>query len=450
MQKLLAIIWKENYERFTDRTGFIFNFAAPLVLATVIGLAFSGIASGSSDVPTLNIPVGIVNLDEGSDQFSYGDIFVQQLVPDEAADFAEDNPLLNLFDAQEFTDEAEARALVERGELTAILIIPADFSQSLQLDQDAYMRMATGNGDDTVLTGHVELTLFWNSASQIGWSIFRDVVQQFADGIATGNIAVNTTVSGFLEANPLTGLQLAAGAYNDTFADVVTKSSQPGANPIHLKSVNVEGEQQEVDIFSFFAPGITVFFVAFAISIGSASMLQERRDWTLQRMVTTPTSRATILVGKMVGNYIGGVLQLVVLILSITAISSAVKGQFSNVWGTDILGIALITLTVVGAGTGLGTILAGIARTFDQAVNMSSVVLVVMGMISGTFFETAGVPVIGTLAKFTFHYWGAEGFTTLGTGGTLADVLPNIMVLIAMTIGFFGIGLYLFNKRLDI
>ncbi len=56
MRKLLAIVWKENYERFTDRAGLLYMLAAPLALSIILGLAFSGLSGNSGDISISDIP----------------------------------------------------------------------------------------------------------------------------------------------------------------------------------------------------------------------------------------------------------------------------------------------------------------------------------------------------------------------------------------------------------
>ena len=66
MRKILAIAWKELYTFFRDRNLLLLSFATPLVLSTIIGMAFGGL--GDSDAPDFaDIPLAVVNLDEGVD-----------------------------------------------------------------------------------------------------------------------------------------------------------------------------------------------------------------------------------------------------------------------------------------------------------------------------------------------------------------------------------------------
>ncbi|MEZ4863809.1 MAG: ABC transporter permease [Caldilineaceae bacterium] len=63
MRKLWAIASRNLYTTFSDRYLLLIMFVTPVALSTIIGLAFGGL---SGDTPTFaNIPVAIVNLDEG-------------------------------------------------------------------------------------------------------------------------------------------------------------------------------------------------------------------------------------------------------------------------------------------------------------------------------------------------------------------------------------------------
>ncbi len=454
MRKLWAIIWKENYERFTDRAGAIYMFLVPIVLSAIMGLAFSGIA-GAQDVTVLNIPVGVVNLDEGGPQgTAFGAIFVEAFVPADPANPDPDNPLHSLFDARVVSNAVEARALVDSGELTAVLIIPSDFSASLAPNAAAFAA-AAANEQPTTFLGHTELTIYRNPRSTLGWTIFRDVVQSIADGIATGNIAVSATVSGVMEAipaNPLLGLQLASGGLSETFEQVARSASQPDANPIRIRQVDMEGKTQDTfNPLAVFSPGFAIFFMGFTVTIGSATILREQRLWTLQRMALTPTPRALILGGKLLGTYIGGLLQMLVLMVAMSLVGLILQGPGTNIWGSNLLAVTILTLAAVAAATGVGITIASFARTEEQAGNLAAFVLFVMGLAGGVFFPTMALPdFLQFLPRLTFHFWGVNGYVTLSRGGGLADIGINVIALLVIGLVFFGVGLFQFNRRLDI
>ncbi len=453
MRKLWAIIWKENYLRFTDRTGAIYMFATPILLSAIIGLAFSGLMGAkANDVPALNIPVGIVNLDEGSAQGNFGAIFVTALVPADSENPDPTNPLFTLFNARTFASPDEAMPLVQEGALAALLVIPADFTASLSSTPAAYMAAAASG--ETPPVGHTGLVIHWNRQAQISAPIFRDTVQAIANGISTSTIAVNSTVSAIVRAipsNPALGLQLASGGLNDTIAGIARAAAQPGANPILIQQVDVAGEQVGFDPLAYFSPGFAIFFMGFTVTVGSASILQEHRRWTLQRMVTTPTTNATILGGKMLGTYIGGLLQMIVLILAMILVGRILEGPEANIWGNDPVAIAILTLCAVAAATGVGIAIASFAKTEEQAGNLAAFILFTMGLVGGVFFPTLTMPeFLQFLPRLTFHFWGMNGYTELAAGGNVMSILDNAAALLVIAGIFFTIGLVQFNRRLDL
>ena len=67
-----------------------------------------------------------------------------------------------------------------------------------------------------------------------------------------------------------------------------------------LVAVNdVSAQTKELDQKSFFAAGMAVFFLFFTVQFGVTSLLEERNDGTLARLLAAPISRASILGGKL-------------------------------------------------------------------------------------------------------------------------------------------------------
>src|SRR5687767_11898163 len=83
MRQLLAIAWKDTYLRFTDRIQVIIMLVTPLLLSTIIGMAFGGSSGGQ--VTFSDIPIAIVNLDTGSEvggqALNLGETFTTIFVP---------------------------------------------------------------------------------------------------------------------------------------------------------------------------------------------------------------------------------------------------------------------------------------------------------------------------------------------------------------------------------
>src|SRR5262245_12754093 len=133
-RKVLTIAWRNLYVTYTDRNLILIMIATPLALATIIGLAFSGFISGGNDVPIRNIPVAVVNLDQGvtanGTTVNNGQILVDLLMPPPDA-ATSDTALTDLTNAVRLDDPDAARAGVDDGTYAAAIIIPSDFSQKV-------------------------------------------------------------------------------------------------------------------------------------------------------------------------------------------------------------------------------------------------------------------------------------------------------------------------------
>jgi ABC-2 type transport system permease protein len=51
------------------------------------------------------------------------------------------------------------------------------------------------------------------------------------------------------------------------------------------------------------------------------------------------------------------------------------------------------------------------------------------------------------VSKITPNAWGIEGFTTLGLGGGLAEILGPVIALLVMGVALFTLAALIFNRR---
>jgi ABC-2 type transport system permease protein len=189
----------------------------------------------------------------------------------------------------------------------------------------------------------------------------------------------------------------------------------------------------------------------FTAQAGANDLLRERQQWTLQRLLTSPTPRLVVLLGKLIGLFVNCMVQLTALFLSLTLIGSLMAGELKFIWGTDVLSILLVMAAAsIGAG-GLGVLITGLVRTQEQGNVIGSTLVVLMGAMGGTFFPVQSiqsVPVLGFFPYLTLNYWGIDAFTHLALGQ--GDILLNVAILVGLGAVMFGIGLWFFNRQLDV
>jgi ABC-2 type transport system permease protein len=456
MQKIWNIAVKDVQRTLQDRNLLLIMFVTPIVLSTIIALAFSDI---DSSAPIQDLPVALVNLDEGTeDGFNNGQIFVDLLVGDESGSPTDtsDQPdceaiegtddgeaggmSLNQLTATTLLDDPEAaRAGVENGDYVAAIIIPADFSQRVAYQQGVEFEQ-------------VAVEVYGDSGRPISASIIRSVAESITSQIASSQIAIASTIDTMVaqaQSNPQFGMAFmtanAAGDFQPNFACAF----DPGFNTIGVEMLSVEGgEQEDFNPLVIFGSAQAAFFALFTASGGASAILQERRNWTLQRLLISPTPRVHILLGKMVGVFVTILVQLVFLFLAFTLVGSLLEGELSLIWGSNVPAIVVLVVATSLAAAGVGLVIASMANTSEQASVIGSIIAIFMGAVGGAFFSVDTIPAIDPLTRLSIVRWGSEGFTKLANGD--GDVLVNVVALLLIGSALFLFSFVMFNRRQDI
>ena len=187
------------------------------------------------------------------------------------------------------------------------------------------------------------------------------------------------------------------------------------------------------------APGMALMFLMFTATNGGRTLLTERTQGTLPRLLISPTTSAQVLGGKTTGIYLTGVAQMLILI-----IASALLFQLR--WGAPFAVLVLILAAVAGA-VGWGMLITALAKTPGQVSTIGSAVTLIFGILGGSFVSTGNLPEwFQTLSKITPNAWGLEGFTILALGGSLADILVPVAALLVMGATLFTVAVLLLNR----
>lgn len=534
MRKILAIAGKELYIFFRDRNLILLSFATPLVLSTIIGLAFGGV--GGSDSPEFaEIAVAVVNLDEGVDvqesiglpdqltdagslpfdpaevalpfgdsqvtlasllesgsALNFGDqvagILLSQPIGnvdtaggagldlgevecrllgdgegEESATFAAGGTLDDLLDASQVADPDLARAGVDSGEYAAAVIIPPDFSRGmlprLLLDDEGRVRAELGDPAGTV-------EVYGNN----GRPISARVVHAIAAGIVNQFVRVSVALSAAVETSAnfvldnidlgavdfsnldLSGVDLPAALASLQGLDASALEPlfcliTPGASNITVSRQPLDALQEAPTFARLIVPigaSQAVFFALFTGVFGIHSIYEERRNWTLQRMIVSPTPRFYLLVGKVAGNLVTVLLQILILMAALTVVATIVIGETAMIWGTNGGAILAVAAALALCVSGVGVFLVGLARTPEQVVLFGPMINIGLAVLGGAF----GFSLPEQAAQFSLIYWGVDAFTKLASGQT--DIALNLLVLAAQGLILYFVGMWLFKRRLDL
>ncbi len=408
--KLFLIGLKDLRLVFRDRAALILMLAAPFVLTVGLGLVTGRFSSDSSSGIS-DIPVVIVNQDRGE----LGETLVDVFHSPELADLVE--PSLS-------SDPEAARRLIDEDEAAAALIIPAGFTQSV-------FPGSTG-------TEPVQIEIYTNPSRPTSAGIVRAILDEFLSRVEESRLTGMTTIQQLVISGRIPLEQ--AGAVSQGRAGRMQNASSEDAMTITINAFTAEGEAVEFDLLAYIAPGMALLFLMYTVTYGGRSILAERAEGTLPRLLVSPTYPAQVLGGKVFGIFLTGAAQMLILI-------GASFAFFGLKWGDPLAVFVLVLASVFGA-TGWGMLITALARSPAQVGSIGSAVMLIFGILGGSFISLEQMPpFVQTISKITPNAWSLDGFTTLGLGGTLSDLNTPILALLIMGGILFTISAIMFGRR---
>ncbi|WKZ41662.1 MAG: ABC transporter permease [Anaerolineales bacterium] len=419
--KILDIAFKDLVR--STRSLFLIGmaFAAPLLIVALIYFSFGSIAG--EEVTTLDISMGVVNLDVLPE-----DALLEAPLGDNIRSMFFDESVESWITASDYPDEAAARAAVDAQEIGVAVIIPKTFTED-------YL---AGNKDTAI-------TILQDPILTVAPTLVRDMVTSLLDGVAGGGIAFNV-LNERLEANGQmldpadipTFFERYANWYAD-FQRAMFHSPEKAA--LVATSPVSKGEQTSSTqgIFAMVLSGQLIFFSFFTGSYSMMSILQESEEGTLARLFTTPTDRMTILAGKFLSVLFTVIIQGVVLMVASYYI-------FGVNWGKT----GSFTLSLLGqmfASVGLAALLVSFIQTTKQAGLIFGGALTTLGMVSGLFTSNISIKAFDIIGNFTPQGWVLKAWRLTLAGNPVSELIVPFLVLVAMGSVMFVIGAMLFRRR---
>ncbi|MFI5623653.1 ABC transporter permease [Nocardioides sp. NPDC051685] len=382
MHPALQIAAKDLRQRVRDRSAFVLAIVVPFVLTAIFSLLFGPAATPRA------FAYAVVDQDHTAVSRTFTDDVLGALEAQGVAQVSE-------------LEEAEARAGVREGDLDVAFVLPPGFAADVASPRPAELRVV-GSADAPTAT-----------------TVARSVARSYVGGLDAARVAA-----------------AAVGAARPGVAPAeierVAQETVHGVPPVTIDDVSAT--TRVLDVKTYFAAAMAVFFLLFTVQFGVSSLIDERGEGTLARLLAAPVPRWAILVGKLLTSIVLGIVSLTVLMVASTLMLGAD-------WG-DPLGVALLVVAGVLAGTGITSVIASLAKTSEQAGTWQAVVAVSLGLLGGSFFPVrqAG-EVIANLSLVTPHAWFLGGLGALAGGGGAVQALPSVAVLLGMAAVTTGVAL---------
>lgn len=383
MRAALVIALKDLRQRVRDRTAIVVAVIAPFGLAAIFSMLLGG---GTGE---LNLRYALADLD-GS-EISAG---------------LAGGPLAAIEDAgiattDEVADRATAQAAVDAGDADAALVIPAGFADAVTAGEAA------------------EIEIIGSIDTGLGTDVLRSIAESYLARLEGVRLAVAAS--------------LAQGAPP---ADAGAIAERAAATDVPISVDDLAVEARQMGQTTYFAASMAIFFLFFTAQFGVLSLLAERREGTLPRLVAAPIPPWAIVLGKAIGSFLLGIGAMAVLVVA----SSLLLGAE---WG-DPIGTAALVLAAVIAAMGITALITTLARTEEQAGGWNSIVAVTLAILGGAFFDlTQAPPVLQVASRATPHAWFLEGFDILSApSATIADIGVPLLALFGIGIVSGAIGLW--------
>ena len=409
----LAVAWKDLQIILRDRGLLTIILLLPLVVGTMLSLLYTSMYEKNTGKQALKIQVYLVNLDQGA----YGEKVAQAMR-------SIDTLVVEQLDGE--AGRLQADQAVADSKKTALILIPADFSQKIDAFEQAEVQIVV---DPT--------------QGELGKIVLGLMNYAVAPASIEGNIRYGIrSLSSQSEVVQNFNAEQKTGFEMQSLGAIMTQLQQFMVNPVI--AVNTTGQVQEVatpsiNFFSLMMPGFTVMMAFFLTGAIAMRLYIEKDQGTMRRLLVSPMSR---------GSLIGGVMLAygIFICLQVTLLFGISAGIFGMDLGNSFLGLTLMTLALAVCVTSFGILLAAMARTGKQADSLGTLLGFIMGGLGGCLIFS--VPpmylwggVIGTLSRLTPQSWALEGYIKLTVeGANAAAVLPQVGVLLIYALFFFLIA----------
>ncbi|HSR28175.1 MAG TPA: ABC transporter permease, partial [Actinomycetes bacterium] len=183
-------------------------------------------------------------------------------------------------------------------------------------------------------------------------------------------------------------------------------------------------------------PSMAIFFLFFTVSFGARSVLAERRQGTMKRLLASAASPSGVLAGKALAAFVLGTSSVLVMWLATTLV-------FGADWGDPVAVVAL-TISSVLSAIGITALVVTLAKSEEQAEGFSSLVVFTLALLGGNFVYLAQLPeTLQRVSLLTPNGWALRGFVDLvADGGGLATVAVPVAVTLAVGLATGGLALW--------
>jgi len=396
MKKIFAIAWKDAIVRFASSSELLFFIILPVVFTFLLA---GGTPSGDED-PRIRLLV----VDEANTAIS------KQII----------NELENSTAVvPEVVAREEAQSQFDERRASAVFMIPA------------------GIDITSLLSGSAEVELLQqpnNINATIAERAVLTAIRRVSSAISAAQNAVNQREI----KQPFTS-DAEKQAYFESSLEMAQSIQEDAPERVTV----IEGttpDQVEYDPRANSSAGQLITWVFIPLFGISALFAYERQQGTLRRLLTTPSHKATFLLGTISGQVAMALVQMSLLV------GFGILVMKLN-WGREPLALFIILLASALAAAAFGTTMGTFIKTEGQASGLSIMFGMVFALMGGCWYPLELFPpAIQNAVKVLPTTWAMQGMLDLILrGGGLQEILAETGVLLGFAVLFFSVGVWRFR-----
>jgi ABC-2 type transport system permease protein len=405
--RTVAIVIKDLKQMFKDWKVALFLVVAPILFTILMGVALSGAGAEKDN----RLSIAWINNDNESGMAAAfgkalqmtGDIKLEERQPDQYEKMKTD---------------------VRQNRLAGALVVPEGFGKQILNGKVAQIEVIVNEGSSEAATvGEITRLVISQLLSAVQGSRLSAMTQDQL-GLLADEAAFASAVD--------QGVQLAFEEWNNPPYTVVVE--KVGAEA-------VKKESKKFNPYTQSSPGMIIQFTINGLVASAAILTMERRQRTLQRLLTTSVSKVEIFAGHFLAMFVIILLQQTLLVIF---------GQFL---GVDYLRQPMaILLVMVGLSlwlASMGLLIGAAAKSEDQVVLFSLIAMFLFTALGGAWFPLEGTgKAFYAIAHFTPGAWAMDGFQNIIQRGLdITSVLLPFGVLVGYALLFFVIAVWQFRKE---
>jgi len=396
MKKIFAIAWKDAVIRFASPSELLFFIILPIVFTFLLA---GGTPSGDQDPR-----IGLLVVDEA-----------QTTISKEIIGELENSTAVY----PEVVTREEAQSRFDDRRADAVFFIPA------------------GMDIDSLQNGSAEVELLQqpnNLNATVAERAIQTAIRRVSSAISAAQNAVNQR-----EAKQAFASEAEQQAYFESSLELAQKIQNDAPERVSV----VEGstpDEVDYDPRANSSAGQLITWVFIPLFAISALFAYERQQGTLRRLLTTPSRKATFLLGTISGQVVMALVQMLLLV------GFGILVMKLN-WGREPVALFVILLTSSLAAAAFGTTLGTFIKTEGQAGGISTMFGMVFALLGGCWYPLELFPpAIQNTVKVLPTTWAMQGMLDLVLRGKgLVDILPEAGVLLGFAVIFFSVGVWRFR-----